>query len=105
METIMAYAGAFLIVVIFGLFGGGGSILTVALLASALDINTVLAASCSLFIVGTTSAFGAVQYYLTKSIAIKTGLIIAIPSFIAIYATRRYILPAIPEIMFRGTGL
>lgn len=101
----MAYAGAFIIGLVLGVLGGGGSILTVPLLVYALGINPILATAYSLFIVGTTSAFGAIQYYLTKNVAMKTGLVIAIPSFIAIYATRRYILPAIPEVMLNGTDL
>lgn len=99
METLLAYLGAFIIGLILGLLGGGGSILTVPLLVYAIGINPVLATAYSLFIVGTTSAFGAFRYALDKSVAIGTGLVIAIPSFIAIYATRRYILPSIPEIV------
>ena len=97
MEIITAYTGAFLIGLILGLMGGGGSILTVPLLVYILGINPVIATAYSLFTVGTTSAFGSFQNYYKKNIAIKTGLIIAIPSFIAVYITRRYILPCLPE--------
>lgn len=97
---ITGYAGAFAIGLILGLMGGGGSILTVPLLVYAMAINPVTATAYSLFIVGTTSAVGSVQNYFKNNLAIKTGLLIAIPSFITVYLTRRYIIPAIPDILF-----
>lgn len=100
MEIVTAYTGAFLIGMILGLMGGGGSILTVPLLVYAMGINPVIATAYSLFIVGTTSAFGSAQNYFKDNIALKTGLIIAIPSFLGVYITRRYILPTLPDIVF-----
>ena len=50
METIIAYVGAFIIGLILGLLGGGGSILTVPLLVYTLGINPVLATAYSLFV-------------------------------------------------------
>ena len=97
MEIITGYLGAFIIGLILGLMGGGGSILTVPLLVYVLGIDPVIATAYSLFIVGTTSAFGTTQNYFKQNVSFKTGFIIAIPSFITIYLTRRYILPAIPE--------
>lgn len=97
METAIAYTGAFFIGVILGLMGGGGSILTVPLLVYIAGINPVIATAYSLFTVGTTSAVGSVQNYYKKNIDVKTGLIIAIPSFAAVYVTRRFILPALPD--------
>lgn len=99
MEIVIGYIGAFIIGLILGLMGGGGSILTVPLLVYIIGINPVIATAYSLFIVGTTSAFGSVQNHLKDNIAYKTGLTIAIPSFIAVYLTRRYIVPTIPEII------
>ena len=105
METVTAYIGAFAIGSILGLMGGGGSILTVPLLVYAVGINPVIATAYSLFIVGATSASGSIQNYYRNTINIKTGLIIAIPSFIGVYITRRYILPALPGIVFDYNGL
>lgn len=99
MEVITGYAGAFAIGLILGLMGGGGSILTVPLLVYAMAINPVTATAYSLFIVGTTSAVGSIQNYFKDNLAVKTGLLIAIPSFISVYITRRYIVPAIPDII------
>jgi uncharacterized protein len=90
MEIVTAYAGSFIIGLILGLMGGGGSILTVPLLVYVMGMNPVLATAYSLFIVGTTSAFGSAQNYLKDNVAVKTGIIIAVPSLIGVYITRTY---------------
>lgn len=105
METVTAYIGAFAIGSILGLMGGGGSILTVPLLVYAIGINPVTATAYSLFIVGATSASGSIQNYYRNTINIKTGLIIAVPSFIGVYLSRRYILPALPNVVFDYHGM
>lgn len=97
MELITAYAGACAIGLVLGLMGGGGSILTVPLLVYVMGINPILATGYSLFIVGFTAAFGGVQNYLKGNVAIKQGLLIAVPSFITVYCTRRYIVPSLPQ--------
>ena len=56
----------------------------------------------SLFIVGTTSTFGAIQNYRKNLVDIKNGFIFAIPSFIAVYLTRKFIVPRIPEIIIES---
>ena len=99
---IFGYLGAFFIGIILGLTGGGGSILTVPLLVYVLAYNPVIAAAYSLFVVGTSSAFGAILNYRKKLVAIKTGFIFAIPSFIGVFTTRKFIVPSIPEILFQN---
>jgi hypothetical protein len=94
---ILGYIGALLIGLILGLTGGGGSILTVPILVYILAFNPVTAAAYSLFIVGTTSAFGATINYFKGLVDVKTGFLFAIPSFIAVFLTRRYIVKNIPE--------
>ncbi|RZJ67723.1 MAG: sulfite exporter TauE/SafE family protein [Flavobacterium sp.] len=105
MEEVIGYIGAFVIGLILGLMGGGGSILTVPLLVYILLIDPVIATAYSLFIVGITSAFGSVQNHLKNNIAYKTGLLIAIPSFISVYLTRKFIVPALPDIIIELGGL
>ncbi len=97
MELLAGYCGAFIIGLTLGLMGSGGSILTVPLLVYLFCIDPLVATAYSLFIVGTTSAFGAIKNYLGGNVAIKTGLIIALPSFIAVYFTRRCIITRLPE--------
>ena len=99
---ILGYVGALFIGLVLGLTGGGGSILTVPILVYLMSINPVTATAYSLFIVGTTSTFGAIQNYRKKLVDIKNGFIFAIPSFIAVYLTRKFIVPRIPEIIIES---
>lgn len=94
---LFGYFGALCIGLILGLTGGGGSILTVPILVYVMLIDPIIATAYSLFIVGTTSAFGAVQNYRKGLVDIKNGFLFAIPSFIAVYFTRRILVPLIPD--------
>ena len=99
---ILGYVGALFIGLVLGLTGGGGSILTVPILVYLMSINPVTATAYSLFIVGTTSTFGAIQNYRKNLVDIKNGFIFAIPSFMAVYLTRKFIVPRIPEIIIES---
>jgi uncharacterized membrane protein YfcA len=99
---ILGYVGALFIGLVLGLTGGGGSILTVPILVYLMSINPVTATAYSLFIVGTTSTFGAIQNYRKNLVDLKNGFIFAIPSFIAVYLTRKFIVPRIPEIIIES---
>ena len=94
---LFGYFGALCIGLILGLTGGGGSILTVPILVYVMLIDPIIATAYSLFIVGTTSAFGAFQNYRKGLVDIKNGFLFAIPSFIAVYLTRRILVPMIPD--------
>ena len=98
---LFGYFGALAIGLILGLTGGGGSILTVPLLVYVLGYNPVTATAYSLFIVGTTSAFGAAQNYRKGFVDVKKGILFAIPSFTTVYLTRKYIVPAIPDVLLK----
>ena len=97
---ILGYVGALLIGVVLGLIGGGGSILTVPVLVYLMFINPVTATAYSLFIVGTSSLVGAIQNIKKGLVDIRTAIVFAIPAFIAVYSTRKYIVPAIPNELF-----
>jgi len=97
---ILGYAASILIGVALGLIGGGGSILTVPVLVYLMGVDAVAATSYSLFIVGFTSAVGSVTYFKNKLVNIKTAIIFGIPSIIAVFMTRAYIVPAIPKEVF-----
>ena len=99
---ILGYLGALCIGLVLGLTGGGGSILTVPILVYLMSINPVIATAYSLFIVGTTSTFGAIQNYRKNLVDLKNGFIFAIPSFVAVYLTRKYIVPEIPKIILES---
>lgn len=94
---ILGYFGALLIGLVLGLTGGGGSMLTVPILVYIMLLDPVIATGYSLFIVGTTSIFGAFQNFRKGLVDIQKGFIFAIPSFIGVYLTRSFIVPIIPN--------
>lgn len=94
---ILGYFGAICIGVVVGLVGGGGSILAVPILTYLFYLNPVTATAYSLFIVGTSALFGAIKNMQKGLVDFRTGITFAIPAFIAVYITRKYIVPAIPE--------
>lgn len=101
---ILGYIGALLIGLILGLTGGGGSILTVPILVYILAFNPVTATAYSLFIVGTTSAFGAAQNFFKGFVDVKKGFLFAVPSFTAVYLTRRFLVPQLPDTIISFSG-
>jgi len=97
---ILGYIGALIVGLVLGLIGGGGSILTVPLLVYLLGYNPVIATAYSLFVVGTSSMVGTYQKHKKGLVDFKTGLAFSFPSFVAVYLSRRYLVPGIPESLF-----
>ncbi len=97
---ILGYIGALIVGLVLGLIGGGGSILTVPLLVYLLGYNPVIATAYSLFVVGTSSMVGTYQKHKKGLVDFKTGLAFSFPSFVAVYLSRRYLVPGIPETLF-----
>ncbi len=93
---VLGYFGALLVGIVLGLIGGGGSILTVPILVYLLILNPVTATAYSLFVVGVSSAFGAIQNIKKGLVDFKIAFVFAIPAFISVYITRKYVLTAIP---------
>jgi uncharacterized membrane protein YfcA len=100
MVVILGYIAAIFIGITLGLIGGGGSILTVPVLVYLLGASPTMATGYSLFIVGVTSAIGSVAFFKRKLVSIRTAVVFGIPSIIAVYATRAFIVPALPDIIF-----
>ena len=101
---ILGYFGALLIGVVLGLIGVGGSILTVPVLVYLMAINPVTATAYSLFVVGSSALVGAIRNIPKKLIDFRTGVVFAIPAFISVYLTRKFLVPAIPEEIFTISG-
>src|SRR5690606_6821208 len=97
---IIGYFAALLIGLSLGLIGGGGSILTVPVLVYLIGLSPVMATAYSLFIVGLTSLVGSYNFYKKGLVSMKTAIVFGLPSILAVYATRRYIVPSIPENLF-----
>ena len=100
----LGYLRALVIGIVLGLIGSGGSILTVPIMVYLLAINPVPATAYSLFVVGTSSLVGAINTMKQKLVDLRTATVFAIPAFIAVYATRRFLVPAIPDPVFSLWG-
>src|SRR5690554_1502947 len=97
---IAGYIASVFIGISLGLIGSGGSILTVPVLVYLFRIDAVLATAYSLLIVGVSSLIGSLSYFAKGLVNIKTAIVFGIPSIIAVFATRAYLIPAIPSELF-----
>lgn len=102
MEPINIYGviGALLIGIVLGLTGGGGSILTFPILVYVLSVNPITSTSYSLFVVGSTALVGTIRNAQKGMIEYKTAFVFAIPAFIAVFLSRKFIIPSIPNVLF-----
>lgn len=98
---IAGFVAAFLIGISLGLIGGGGSILTIPLLVYLFHIQPTIATGYSLFIVGISSLAGAYNSYRNGNIHFKAVLYFGISSIITVVFIRRWVIPLIPEQIFR----
>jgi uncharacterized membrane protein YfcA len=96
----LGYAGAFLTGLVLGLLGGGGALLSIPVLVYLFHIEASLATGYSLFLVAITASMGAVQNIRKKMVDYNAALYYGIPSVVSIYAVRRWIMPAMPKVIF-----
>lgn len=94
------YSLAVLVGISLGLIGSGGSILSVPILVYIMAVNPIAATAYSLFIVGTSALVGGIKKALNKEVNFKTVLVFGIPSIVAVFLTRSYLVPNIPELLF-----
>ena len=97
---VIGYIASVFIGISLGLIGGGGSILTVPVLVYLFGITPEMSTAYSLFIVGITALVGSFRNASLGQIEYKTALVFAVPAFIAVYLTRRFLVPSIPDPVF-----
>lgn len=97
---IAGYIISLLIGIALGLFGGGGSILTVPVLVYLFRIQPIVATAYSLFIVGSTSLVGSYSKYKRGEVNFKAAAVFGLSSIIIVYITRAFVVPVIPEQLF-----
>jgi len=102
---LLGYIGAFIVGLILGLIGSGGSILSVPILVYLFGINPVTATAYSLFIVGTTSLIGSIKNLRNKLINYSTTLLFSLSAVITVYITRRYLIHLIPETIISSESI
>lgn len=100
MSIYLGFFLAILVGVTLGLVGSGGSILTVPILVSVFNIKPEVAFVYSLFIVGTTAIFGSVRAYNQKDIDLRIAFSFGVTSILAVYLTRVFIVPSMPNVLF-----
>ena len=82
--------------------GGGGAILTVPILFYLFSFGAQEATSYSLFLVGISALLGAYEYYKSGQIDFKVSLSFAAPSIIGVFLVRKFLMPAIAEVIDLG---
>lgn len=85
----LALALALLIGISLGLLGGGGSILTLPILTYAIGMETRSAIAASLFVVGVTSAIGAIAHARAGRIRWRTGLLFGVAGMLGAFVGGR----------------
>ena len=96
----LGYACALIIGVTLGLIGGGGSILAVPVLAYLFSVNEKVATAYSLFIVGSSALIGGIKKHQKGFVDWRTAVVFGIPAVIGVTLVRRYLIPALPDILF-----
>ena len=97
---VFGFLSTFFIGLILGILGGGGSILTVPVLVYIFSLNPITASAYSLFVVGISGLGGVIRNINRHIIDYKVGIVYAFPSLIAVYITRKFLIPQLPEIVF-----
>lgn len=102
---LLGYFSLFFVGLTLGTFGSGGSILAVPILVYLFSFDAVMASAYSLFIVGIASMAGAMVRIKTQMVSKRAALAFGIPSLIAVFATRKWILRGIPDILVLGDSV
>jgi uncharacterized membrane protein YfcA len=95
--SLFGFTAALIIGLTLGLLGGGGSILTIPVLVYVFHFPPLEATAYSLFIVGVSSFAGFLSYWRKGLLSWQTALVFSLPAFVAVFLTRRFLLPGLPE--------
>lgn len=102
---LLGYAGAVLMGLVLGLLGGGGSILSVPILVYLFRLDPITATGLSLFIVGATSGAGIFSHHRQGNIQWRTAAAFGAASILSVYATRHWLVPALPDPLLHMGGV
>jgi uncharacterized protein len=101
---LIGYLCALLVGISLGSLGMGGSILTIPIMIYIMKVTPVDATGYSLFVVGVTSAIGCAKYIKHKMVDVKKAILFAIPSIVAVFIFRLYIMPLIPGVIYTSSS-
>ncbi len=96
---LIAYIASLFIGLSLGILGGGGSILTLPVLVYLFGVETTIATAYSLFIVGATSLVSIIPKARQGEVDFGAALYFGAPAVIAVYMTRAYLMPLIPDVL------
>ncbi|WP_149277296.1 sulfite exporter TauE/SafE family protein [Pareuzebyella sediminis] len=102
---ILGYVGALAVGLILGLMGSGGSLMAVPIFTYLFHISPVTTTAYSLFVVGTSASISTLKNLKKGLINVRLALIFAIPAFIAVFCVRRFLIPVLPDELFRWGNL
>ncbi len=102
---VAGYIASLFIGISLGLIGGGGSVLTIPILVYFFGVEPVLATAYSLFIVGITSIVGVLPKWRKHELNIGVAIKFGIPSVVTVFLIRKFLIPLIPEVLFRNEQL
>lgn len=97
---ILSVLGALFMGLLLGLLGAGGGILTVPILVYWVGVDGYTASAYSLFVVFVTAFVGATGHFVRKTIIMRALFLFGIPSLLSVYASRTFLLPIIPNVLF-----
>ncbi|MEN5056552.1 sulfite exporter TauE/SafE family protein [Sphingobacterium kitahiroshimense] len=96
-SLILGYTLAITVGLTMGILGSGGSILTLPIFVYLFHIEPIQAVDYSLFTISIISLIGSIGHVYKKEIDFKTTTLFILPSLLAVYITKQYILPNIPN--------
>ena len=97
LSLILGYTLAIAVGLTMGIMGSGGSILTLPIFVYLFHIEPIQALDYSLFTISIISLIGSIGHVFKKEIDFKTTTLFILPSLLAVYITKQYILPNIPN--------
>jgi len=97
---LLGYIMALFIGISLGLFGGGGSILAVPVMAYLFSLDEKVATAYSLFIVGFAALFGGIKQNRNNNVDWRTAIVFGIPALIGVWIVRHFIIPELPDVLF-----
>lgn len=97
---IIGYIAAIFVGITLGLVGSGGFLTMPILVYLFYIIDPEIATTYSLFLVGVVSLAGVYLKSKQGYVSYKTAFYFGIPTVIAIFLTRKLLMPAIPEVLF-----
>ncbi len=100
MIEVFGLSAMVLVGVVLGTIGAGGSILVVPILVYLFGVSPSIATGYSLLIVGATALVGAIAYIRRGQSDPRMALVFGLPAIAAVYLTRRFLFPAIPDPVF-----